>query len=95
MKICKVLYEFNYDFLKIIGPYQICKETEKYYIAKDGKKIAKENFGEVVLKSPAGYPYLELNTEETDEKVLREQISNWFTNTAERMKTKEARLFPE
>lgn len=103
MKLCHVVYSFYccnpenacvFDKLFISGPFEVVKETPKFYVVETGGKYPKEHFGEVVMDCPAGVPYLELITEETNEEAIRAKLSEWFLKMSKHMGTKPSEDFP-
>lgn len=90
MNISIAIYSFDEDKVYIKTPYKIVKETECCYFTdvKNGKghhRYLKSEIGKPVLKSTKSYPYIVLVMVDADEKILREELSKWFSEKAFRI----------
>ena len=85
MNITSIIYTFHSRQVIVKVPFKIVRETEKCFFTEHGRYL-KSEIGTPALKSTTAYPYIELVMVDTDEKTLREKLSQWFTNKANHIK---------
>lgn len=86
MNITTIVYAFHNNETIVKTPFEIVKETEKCFFTKHGRYL-KSELNVPILKSSTIYPYIELVMIDATEEVLREKLSEWFTNKAHQITT--------
>lgn len=84
MNITSIYYIFETGKIIVKEPLEIIKETENCYFVNKGRYL-KYEIDVVQHKSRTQYGYLELVMIDADEKTLREKLSEWFVNEANRI----------
>ena len=84
MHITTIIYSFYYDKVIIKTPCEIKKETDKYYCTKD-KRHLKTNIGKPILKHNSNYPYIKIVMIDADEQTLKNELSKWFIDKANKV----------
>lgn len=85
MNITIIIYTFHSNKVIVKVPFEIVRETEKCFFTEHSRYL-KSEIGEPVLRSATAYPYVELVMVDADEKTLREELSKWFANKANKIK---------
>ena len=85
MNITIIIYTFHTNKVITKVPFEIVKETEKCFFTEHSRYL-KSDIGIPFLKSATAYPYIELIMVDSDEKTLREKLSEWFIERAQRVK---------
>lgn len=81
MNITTIIYAFHGNDTVVKVPFEIIKETEKCFFTKHGRYL-KPEINVPILRSSTAYPYIELTMVDATDEVLREKLSEWFTNKA-------------
>lgn len=83
-------YGLYNNVIYIEEPFEVKKETEKYYWsgmtksgAAAGNRILKEEIGIVKHLSRTSYPYLEVAMIDATEQEVKERLASWFRRTAD------------
>ena len=89
MYINSIVYLFGTREVIVRKPSKIVRETAKCFFTEDGYRWVKSEIGVPRLKSPTHYTYIELAMVDADEKILREELSKWFSTKAYEVRTYE------
>jgi len=79
MNITTIIYAFHGNDTVVKVPFEIIKETEKCFFTKHGRYL-KSELDTPILRSSTAYSYIELVMIDATDEVLREKLSEWFTN---------------
>lgn len=86
MNITSIYYTFHNAKVIVKVPFEVERETEKCFYIAHGHRYLKSEIGEPILRSTTTYPYIELIMVDADEKTLREKLSKWFADKANKIK---------
>ena len=87
MYINSIIYRFNDGHLQIKRPFKVVKETKDSYVT-GAMSYLKEEINKVIVKQSGKYVYLKLSMIDTDEKTLRNVLSQWFIEKSIDVKNK-------
>ena len=86
MNITSIYYTFHDGKVIVKVPFEIERETERCFFITGGYRYLKSEIGKPILRSATTYPYIELVMVDADETTLREELSKWFIEEAQRVK---------
>ena len=84
MNITTAIYSFHYNKVILKTHLEIKKETDNYYCTT-GRKYLKAQIDQPILRHNSKYPYVELVMIDADEHTLKNELSKWFVDKANRV----------